>query len=61
MEGADIYECGDDREILRGAHQDIAGRCRNQRHAAQEKQESKKAIQNTQALPQPTDGRGADM
>ena len=32
------HECGDNREILRGAHRDIAGRCRNQRHVAQEQE-----------------------
>jgi len=50
MEGADIYECGDDREILRGAHKDPAGRCRDQRHSAQEKQERQESDLNLQMM-----------
>jgi hypothetical protein len=63
MEGAGIYqiaktcrECGDDREMLRGAHQAAINVMRPKKN-----KRGKKAIQSTQALPQPLDGNGTDI
>jgi hypothetical protein len=64
MAGANIYQIAKnyrtsveiDREILRGAHQDLARRRCDQRHAAPRKnKKGKKGIQNPQASLQPPD------